>query len=141
MTKIIKIIAAVASILLLAGTFFKTSHWPGANVLIVVGSAAGILLFLLLIYAYLGKLATGFGQFTGILSSLALIVSLLAFVFKLLHWPGAGKLIWIADIGIFLAGAFLLSDGIREDDAPKSALKIIAGFFILLLGAALILST
>jgi hypothetical protein len=140
MTKTIKITSIVAAILLIVGTLFKLSHWPGANVLIVIGAATGILLFLLIISAYFGKLAKGYEQFTGIFASLVLIVSLLAFMFKMMHWPGAAILIWIADIGILFAGAFFLVDGAREKEAARSVLKIIAGFFILLLSLVIILA-
>ncbi len=140
MTKIIKINALVATILLLIGTFFKTSHWPGANVFLIVGSAAGILLFILLITSFLGKLSTGFEQFNGIFASLALIVALLAFMFKVMHWPGAGTLVWIADIGILLTGIFFLIDGLQEKDPAKWSLKFIAAFFILLLVLVLVLA-
>lgn len=140
MTKTIKINAISAAILLLFGTLFKISHWPGANVLIVIGAAAGIFLFVLLITTFFGKLTTGFEQFNGIFASLALILSLLAFMFKLMHWPGAGIIIWIADIGILLAGVFYLIDGLMEKDALKYSFKIITGFFILLLLLVILLA-
>ena len=140
MTKIIKINALVAPVLLLMGTYFKTSHWPGANTLLIVGSAAGILLFILLITSFFSKLFTGFERFNSIFASLALIIALLAFMFQVMHWPGAGKLIWIADIGILLTGTFFLIDGLREKDPAKWSLKFIVVFFILLLLLVIVLS-
>jgi len=139
MTKSIKISALATAILILIGTFFKISHWPGANVILTVGLAAGIFTFVMMISRFSGKLATGFGQFNGIFASLAVIIGLLAFIFKLLHWPGAGILIWIADIGIMLSSVFFLIDGIRDTDEYRSSLKIIAGFFILLLALVVVL--
>lgn len=133
MTKTIKITTLAAAILLLVGTFFKISHWPGANVIVAVGSVAGILLFIMLMVAFLGKLTAGLEQFNGVFASLILIISFLAFLFKIMHWPGAAILIWIADIGILFAGVLFLIDGLRDKEAYKSTLKIIAGFFILLL--------
>jgi hypothetical protein len=139
MTKTTKIIALVAAVLILIGTFFKTSHWPGANVIMAVGLATGIVLFLSLVAAFWKKLTTGFGQFNGIFTSIIIILALFAFTFKLLHWPGAGKLVWIADVGILLASASFLIDGLRDDDKYTSALKIIAGFFILILALVIVL--
>jgi hypothetical protein len=139
MTKTIKISAFVAAILLLIGTFFKISHWPGANVILSVATAAGILCFLLIIAAYLKKLTTGFEQFNGIFASLVVIIGLLTFTFKILHWPGAGILVWIADIGILLSAVSFLIDGFQDKDEYKSSLKIIAGFFILLLALVIVL--
>jgi hypothetical protein len=140
MTKTIKISALFAAILILIGTFFKTSHWPGANIIMVTGTAVGIFAFIMMISRFTGKLVTGFEQFNGIFASLAVILGLLTFVFKLLHWPGAGILVWIADIGIMLSAVFFLIDGIRDTDEYKSSLKLIAGFFILLLALVVVLA-
>ena len=140
MTKTLKINAIVAAILLLVGTLFKTSHWPGANMLIVAGALAGILLFILMIAAFTGKLTVGFGQFSGIFASLTLVAAFLAFAFRFMHWPGAAILIWIADIGILLSGVFFLVDGLRDADRYRSSLKIISGFFVLFLALVIILA-
>ena len=139
MTKTTKIIALVTAVLILIGTLFKISHWPGANVILSVGLATSMFLFLSLITVFLKKLVMGFGQFNGIFSSIIVIIGLLAFIFKLLHWPGAGKLVWIADIGILLASVSFLVDGLRDEDKYTSALKIIAGFFILILALVIVL--
>jgi hypothetical protein len=139
MTKTIKITALVAAVLLLIGTFFKRSHWPGANIILTVDIAIGIILCILLIRSFAGKISTGFEQFNGIFASLALIIGLVTFVFKLLHWPGAAIMIMIADIALLLAGAFFLMDGLMERESPKLHLKILAGFFILFLGLVIFL--
>ena len=49
-TKTIKITSVIATILLLVGTYFKTLHWPGANVMLIIGAAAGVLLFVYFVY-------------------------------------------------------------------------------------------
>lgn len=139
MIKTIKISAFIAALLFLIGTFFKTSHWPGASVLLVVGTVAGLLSFVAIISLLLGNLTSGFEQFNGISASLVLILSFFAFLFKSLHWPGAAKLIWIADIGILFSAVFFLVDGLREKDRLKYAFKLITGFFILLLALAIFL--
>lgn len=139
MTKTTKIIALVAAVLILIGTLFKTNHWPGADVIMLVGLATSMLLFLSLVTVFLRKLVTGLGQFNGIFSSIIVIIALLAFIFKLLHWPGAGKLVWIADVGILLASVSFLVDGLLDKDKYTSALKIIAGFFILILALVIVL--
>ena len=140
MTKSIKITTLIASVLLLIGTLFKISHWPGANILIIIGAAISVLLFILLIFTVPGKLSKGFEQFNLIFASLTIIVALLAFVFKVLHLSGAAILIWIADIGILLSAAFFLIDGMQEKDTAKWIIKIIAGFFILFLMLVLMLA-
>jgi hypothetical protein len=133
MTRIIKASAIIAPVLLLAGTLFKTNHWPGANVILVVGAAAGILFMILLAGSSSGHIARGFAKFNSIFAVLAIIAGLTAFVFKVLHWQGAGILVWIADTGIILACIFYLADGLLEKDPVKRSLKFITTFFILLL--------
>ena len=129
MTKLIRISSIVAAVLLLAGTFFKVNHYPGANVLLMVASAAGILLFVSFISSLPAKLSGGYEKFSIIFSSVAIIIAFLAFLFKLNHYPGAAKLIWAADIGILLSAIILLVDGVLEKNHAKMGMKFIASFF------------
>jgi hypothetical protein len=132
MTKLIKIDALVSIALLIIGTLFKLNHYPGANIILIVGAAATVLAFILMIGTTSVKLS-GFEKFNVIFSSLVMIVISLAFVFKLNHWPGAAKLIWIGDIAIILACISFLIDTFTEKETGKWNIKIIATFFILFL--------
>jgi len=58
-------------------------------------------------------------------------VYFLAFAFKILYWPGAAKLVWIADIGITLSAVLFFIDMLKESAPLKLRLKAIAFFFIL----------
>lgn len=140
MTKIIKISALVATILLMSGMIFKTQHWPGADIIFMTGVAAGVLSAVFIISSIVGKLASGLEKFNIIFSSLAIAIVLLAALFKIMHWPGATKLVWVADIGIVLSGLLFLLDGIREKDPVKSSLKIMAMFFLLFLLILIVLT-
>jgi len=133
MIKTIKISALVTSILLTGGILFKSQHLMGANAIFIIGSAAGVLTAALIIRLLVGKLTSGLEKFSIIFSSLTVIVVLLSFLFKVMHWPGAAKLIWIADLGLILSGVLFLVDGIREKDPVRSILKIMTMFFILFL--------
>ena len=139
MTKTIKINAVVASVLFLIGSLFKTSHWPGADVILVAGIAGLIIFLVLLIVSLRGNKTGGMEQFTRIFAAVALIVVLLAFLFKTLHLAGAQKLLWIGDVGIFLSFVFFLIDGFLEKDPVKWALKFITAFFIVILIAMILL--
>lgn len=139
MTKTAKIIAILSALFILVGSFFKTLHWPGANVILVTGLGTGIIFLVLLIATFRGKGSGGFEQFTGIFAAVAIILVLMAFVFKTLHLAGAAKLIWVADVGILLSGIFFLIDGFLEKDPVKWALKFITAFFILILIAMIML--
>ncbi len=139
MTKISKIIAFIVALLIFTGAIFKTNHWPGANIILVVGSSSGIILFLSLLTLCFRKLTTGFGRFNIIFSTLIVVTALLTYMFKLLHWPGAAKMGWITEMGIIAASLVFLVDGILDNDKYTGTIKIIAGFFIVILALVLIL--
>jgi len=132
MTNTIQINALVTSVLFLIGSFFA-SHWPGADVILVAGMAGLIIFLVLLIFSFRGNSTGGMEQFTRIFGAAALIVVLLAFLFKTLHLAGAQKLLWIGDVGIFLSFVFFLIDGFLKKDPVKWSLKFIAAIFILII--------
>lgn len=133
MVKSIKITSIFAAVLLLVGLYFKTMHWPGANVLMAIGAIAGVLLFVALAYVVQSKLSGTLEKSSIFIASLTMIVALLAFLFMTMHWPGATKLTWVADIGILISAFVLLIDGLFEKESGKWGLKIIAAFFAILL--------
>lgn len=133
MIRMIKIGALVTSILLASGIFFKSQHLMGANIIFMVGTAAGIFTAILMVSLFFGKISSGLEKFNIIFTSLAVIIVLLSYLFKVMHWPGAAKLIWVADLGLIVSGVLFLIDGFREKDPIKSVLKILTMFFILLL--------
>mgnify|MGYP001382820383 CR=1 FL=1 len=141
MTKIIKTTAFISTIMLLSGMIFKTQHWPGAEIIFMTGVAAGVFLTVIIISSFAGNLTSGIEKFNIIFSSLAIAIILLAYLFKIMHWPGAAKLVWAADLGIVLSILLFLYDGIREKDPVKSSLKIMAMFFLLFLLILIVLTT
>jgi hypothetical protein len=133
MTRIIKITTVAAAFLLLLGSYFKINHWWGADVALISGAASSMVTLLLLIYTIPSKLQKGTEQLGAIVTSVTLMLGMLALVFKFLHWPGAAKLIWATDLGIIISAIVWLLDLIREKDEAKVKLKVITFFFILTL--------
>lgn len=93
-----------AAIVTIVGSLFKRMHWPGAGILITVGMVLIVFVFLPLyfitnhreqverknpVYAVVGYLTIAF--------------LLAAATFKIMHWPGAGFLIY-GSIGFILIG-------------------------------------
>ena len=140
MSKISRIIAFIASLLIFSGVLFKTNHWPGADIILVIGSTGAILLFTSILILCFKKLTNGFGRFNIIFSTVVVVIALLTFMFKLLHWPGAAKLGWAAEIGVFIASLSFLIDGVIDNDKYTGTLKIIAGFFIVILALVLFIT-
>lgn len=112
----------------------------GADVNFIIGTAAGVFTAALMISSFVGKLSSGLEKFNIIISSVVIALILLGFMFKIMHWPGAAKLIWIADIGLVISGILFLVDGFREKDPTKSILKIMTMFFILFLLMLIVVS-
>jgi len=100
-----KNILFVAVGLLLAGILFKIMHWPGANALIVVGSMINLVS---------GILHHGEGKAEGesgtpyLLLTATLGWTIVAMLFKTMHWPG-GDFIGLVSIFATLAAILVLA--------------------------------
>ncbi len=109
MKKFMYILGTIAPSLLIIGAFFKLNHWPGAGVLIVLGSfllgAVYLPVFTMVSIRdtrkkekrvnktlYVAGVITGFIFITGIL-------------FKIMHWPGANIALMTS---VLLAVAFFI---------------------------------
>lgn len=80
----------------MAGVLFKVQHWPGAGLLITIGIAATVVLFLpTLLYVKIKdavKKDLNPVLTIGIISGMIYITGLL---FKIMHWPGAGLMFFV----------------------------------------------
>lgn len=131
MNKMTKLTAIVVAVLMLAGVYFKTMHWPGANVIMISGTFISALLFISLIVRIPSVFETVIEKVSFVIGSSTLFLAFLAFLFKMVHWPGAAKLIWLADLGILLTTIIFLVDAFLERKPEKWSLKILVAFFAL----------
>jgi len=109
MKKFMYILGTIAPSLLIIGAIFKLQHWPGASVLIVLGSflLAAVYLPVFAMVSmrdtrkrekkvnktlYVAGVITGFIFITGVL-------------FKIMHWPGAGVALTVS---VLLTVAFFI---------------------------------
>jgi hypothetical protein len=83
-----------SALLAILGTLFKKMHWPGAGILLTVGIGLVILVFLPLyfIISYREQPEKK-NPVYAIVGYLTLTLTLIAAIFKIQHWPGAGTLI------------------------------------------------
>src|ERR1700741_4029389 len=80
----------ISAVLMIVGIFFKSMHWPGAAMFLVLGIGSSSLIFLPMLFTLKvkekkqakEKLIIGVGTLAGILMSLGIL-------FKVMHWPGA----------------------------------------------------
>ena len=90
MKKIIYFIALITTFLIVSGSLFKIMHWPGAAVMIILGSFSFAFLFIPLII--LKKIKEESFSKDQIIYSLGIILGTvlgLGFIFKIMHWPMA----------------------------------------------------
>ena len=93
MIKTLKIVGIATIIFTLLGSIFKTLHWPGAGLFIVLGTALLCLIFLPLMIALkfrdekkmVDKVVLSFGFLIGMGAAAGIL-------FKLMHWPFANIL-------------------------------------------------
>lgn len=119
------------------GSFFKIMHWPGANVMLLMGIALASLVFLPLMFilktsesnSSREKIVLGAGVVFGILVSLSTL-------FKVLHWPGA-NIMWFLSLGtlFFAYIPVYFFTGIRN---PETKLNTITSTVLLMLAGGLL---
>ena len=93
MKKTIYFIALITTFFIVFGSLFKIMHWPGAAVMITIGSFSFAFLFIPLII--LKKFKEDSFLKDQIIYSLGIILGTvlgLGFIFKIMHWPIASAL-------------------------------------------------
>lgn len=90
MKNTLKISGIISSSLMILGAVFKTMHWPGAAVMIVLGAASFSLLFLplMIVLKFKDEEKTN-DKLVFSYSFLLGIMAVLGTLFKVMHWPYA----------------------------------------------------
>lgn len=84
------------------GYMFKLQHWPGAGVLLILGSFSMIFHFLLS-----KKMKSGAKRGISILISISLALAMAGIIWKIQHWIGANIMRWLALSGILISAFFV----------------------------------
>ncbi|MCK5135173.1 MAG: hypothetical protein KAR19_05240 [Bacteroidales bacterium] len=93
-----------SALIAIVGAFFKKMHWPGAGILITVGIALVVLVFLPLYFIVNYREQTEKkNPIYAIVGYLTMALLLAAALFKIQHWPGAGHMIEIG-LGFLIIG-------------------------------------
>ncbi len=82
-----------STFLLLAGTIFKLMHWPGANIMVVIGASLLVLFYLPLLLYYKLKESPRSEALMHTTGFLGLAFTTLGTLFKIMHWPGAAVIL------------------------------------------------
>jgi hypothetical protein len=93
----IYILGFITALIIFTGTIFKVNHFPGAGILLTIGIAALVLIFLPLALAdnYRAQ-ESGQSLLFYIVTWLTCFVVFTAMLFKIQHWPYAGAALTVA---------------------------------------------
>lgn len=88
MKKLMYISGASASILLIAGAFFKINHWPGANVSLLLGTVMLTILFIpSFFYLRFKEQSEKKEKAISAIGMVTVLIMSTGALFKLMHWP------------------------------------------------------
>ena len=139
MKKIAYFSGTLASMSLICGALFKVMHWPGANIMLIIGTLT--LTFLFLPYFFYMQFKEQTEKKGKIISTLGMITAALLCIsalFKILHWPGAAAMIVGFTIFFVLFIPLYMINGMRNPLTKISAISngflfaSIGGFVMLL---------
>lgn len=93
-----------SAILTILGSFFKRMHWPGAGIMITVGMMLIVLVFLPLYFiSNHREQSERKNPVYAIVGYLTIALLLAGATFKIMHWPGAGIMLYVS-VGFILIG-------------------------------------
>lgn len=114
MKKTVKVLGIITSTLMITGLFFKTMHWPGASIMVALGTLillAGFTPFALFSLRRDDNLNVFSGKFLAYMAGfICLTETGLAMLFKFNHWPGGSTLTvisWILVIFVLFPLIFI----------------------------------
>lgn len=139
MKKIAYLSGSVASMSLIGGALFKVMHWPGANMMLVIGCLTLTFLFLpYFFYTQFKEQTEKKGKFIATLGMLTAGLLCMSALFKILHWPGAGMMIVGFAVFFIVYLPLYMINGMRNPLTKVSSISngflfaSIGGFMILL---------
>lgn len=98
-SKLLHISIFLGGVLFMLGVLFKVMHWPGAGVLLLIGWAFILLLFLpVLLLTKRKELTTKRERANILFGVIGLMIFELSTMFKIFHWPGAAVLMLVGSI-------------------------------------------
>jgi len=93
MKKVAFTIGLASTTLLLAGTIFKLMHWPGANIMVLLGAAALVLGYFPLLLNFKIKESPQNERPLHVAGFIGITLTTLGVQFKIFHWPGAAVML------------------------------------------------
>jgi ABC-type multidrug transport system fused ATPase/permease subunit len=120
MKKLTLISGITSSLLVLIGVIFKTLHWPGASIALTIGIVLFALVYALFLFNDRQEYAkTSVQKISNVFVLIAMIMISVGFLFKMMHWPGAGIIIYISNFALLAIIPVSLVKANKETEPQK----------------------
>lgn len=137
MKKVNSTLGVISVIILIIGIFFKLNSIRFAGELQCLGALGLIAFFITYLIIGIKPLTTALEKSVGVVGALAMCISVAGVAFKTMHWPGAGILVWLSQLGLLLTSVLLIIDSIIEKDQAKQSIKTLFAFALIILTSIL----
>ena len=141
MKKINSTLGIISVIVLIAGALMKISHIKYASIVLSLGSLGFLAQFIAYLILGVKPLTTILEKSAGITGGVTMCLGVIAFMLKAMHWPGAGVLIIVSQVGLLVTSILLIADSIKETDKVKQSIKTLFAFALMLLTVILFFMT
>ncbi len=131
----------ISAIVLIVGVIFKKMHWAGAGALLTIGAVALIAFFIIYLFMGIKPLSTDLEKACGYAGGIAMCLTLLGFLWKIQHWPGANILILLSLCALLVTCILLIIDSIKETDSNKQSIKTLFAFILVVIFAIIFMLT
>jgi len=117
MKKATLLLGVISSLIFVLGVLFKWQHWPGAGIALLVS----IILFAFGYSPLLMMDKNNFAQnsnqkLINLASMIAMIIIAISFLFKVMHWPGAGVGVIVVNLTLIVLVTLLFYRASKESE-------------------------
>lgn len=139
MKKTMNTVGMIASIGIVLGAIFRFQHWPGANVMLLLGVILFSFVFLPIMFTLkLRESKERRDKLVLFVGCSVAILFIIGSLFKLLHWPGANVLLGSAAVCLFFVFVpMYLFTGLRNADTKVNT---IVNTVLIIAGSGLLMS-
>lgn len=110
----------ISAMILVAGAMFKVNHWPTAGILLTIGTFLLVIMFLpAALLNHFKANGNSQNRLLYIVTYLTCLIVFTAMLFKIMHWPYAGYILFIAipfPFVVFLPVWLYITSGIKNFD-------------------------
>jgi hypothetical protein len=113
-------LGVISSAIFFISVFMKVLHWPGAQILMAAAALIFVFGYSTMLYIDKNKLTTSnFQKTVNIISMLAMMIVMVCFIFKAMHWCGANIAIYVGHLCLLILIPILFIQGSEETDPVR----------------------